>query len=115
MPFDVLPQETQTEVRFQKFADAMLRGCAITRPICGGLYQPGKSCAMGAMGIGLLANWRETDNWLDDHNRIFKRVYAKDVGELEAAYWVKYGAPIRADNDSRRFTREQIAARIAAL
>lgn len=106
MPFDVLPQETQTEVgRFQKYAEAMLRGCAVTAPLSGLYVKGDTACAIGAMWIGLgYINGRDNCSEWDMRTR-----------DVQRAYVTKYGTVIQDDNDERTFTREQIAARIAAL
>lgn len=106
MPFEIAPQpEVQT---FQKFADALLRGCAITKPIQGGYFcGPDRACAMGALALGLVG----------DMNVALDLLYYNEsvLSTLRNAYITRYGHGIAADNDSGDFTREQIAARIAAL
>jgi hypothetical protein len=113
MPFDVLPQETQTE--FQEFADALLKGCANTKPHYGELFCMGGAgaCALGALWTGLGFGY--------DAQYAIEQIVRGD-GELASrynamhrAYEERYGSAIWADNDRGRFTREQIAARIAAL
>lgn len=108
MPFDMAPQETQTEVgRFQKFADAMLRGCAVTEACVGvNVRREGDTlyaCAIGAMHIGLGVPESEVDR------------AGMRLTDAEKFYMRTYGRHVEGDNDSGRFTREQIAARIAAL
>lgn len=106
MPFDVLPQETKT--RFQHFAEAMLRGCAVTRQIahvfCDG---QGGACALGALFVGMGE---------DPHKRysVMHPMYHTLI-YMRMAYREKYGCSPEDDNDTNGLTREQIAARIAAL
>lgn len=113
MPFEPAPQpEVQT---FQKFADAILRGCRM-RPIkCeGSFFADGAACALGAMALGLGYKFAEGDperEYLDPEFDV--EDYLPD--NVCHAYLVHYGATIPDDNDKRGFTREQIAARIAAL
>lgn len=112
MPFEISPgfQPTITKParvgRYQECADAMLRGCSWTSPGKGWLinerlswlpFVKPQACALGAMQLGYGGEFPE----------IAHRVWA--------AYLNKYGTHIEGDNDSGAFTREQIAARIAAL
>lgn len=104
MPFDVLPQETKVG-QFQHFADAMLRGCAVTKPLTESYAHDNSACAIGAMWIGM--------GYKPGRSSCVKwDVKTRDV---QQAYYVRYGRAIQEDNDSGTFTREQIAARIAAL
>lgn len=103
MPFDVLPQ-TETKVgTFQEYADAMLRGCVGTQQVRGVFTEPGRpndtACALWAMHRGL----GETSDLIGLYTPV------------RQAYSQRYGTSIERDNDSGIFTREQIAARIAAL
>jgi hypothetical protein len=108
MPFDVLPQETKIG-KFQKFADALLRGCAMTTPISNE-YLDGKggACAVGAMLVGL-GEVEILDSFIPSD------VVGRIEDGLEGTYRRKYGRYVFEDNDSGEYTREQIAARIAAL
>lgn len=114
MPFDPapVPQETKTS-QFQKFAEAMLRGCAITRPTLGGDLAIidkrtgglSHACAWAAIRVGLygahMKDWYEGDGCLDS--------------EMRTAYEHRYGRDYVFEYINGDFTREQIAARIAAL
>ena len=113
MPFEIsprfVPQEIALPVRpFQWAADAMLRGCALTGPLRGAFYRHSigardRACALGALQIGLGIDSEQVTN-----------APPETLG-VENAYALRYGSRIEQDNDSGRFTREQIAARIAAL
>ncbi len=108
MPFDVLPQEVQTETKFQKFADAMLKGCAITVPIRGLLLDGhGGACAVGALLVGLGADPFKL--------AIISHPLVDQSTDVRIAYRKKYMSSIETDNDHHHLSREQIAARIAAL
>lgn len=92
--------------RFQEFADAMLRGCRDTYPIKGSYFDgKGGACALGAMFLGIGSH--------DKGGRV--RGNAMDTLPPECAYVHRYGHHIQTDNDSGSLTREEIAARIAAL
>jgi hypothetical protein len=106
MPFD--PAPVVKVGQFQKFADALMRGCQVTYPIMNRCVDGrGGACAIGAVFIGLGMTDAKGLNWdLMNHGY---------TTPLEDAYYDKYGRMIPSDNDSGRFTREQIAARIAAL
>lgn len=99
--------------RFQYFADAILQGCAVTGPLDDALCDGrGNACALGAylIGRGIIdPNTKATTT--DDIDRLWSRKECLLLNE----YRERYGADVSADNDSHRFTREQIAARIAAL
>lgn len=112
MPFEIAPQvEAPAKVgRFQEFADAMLLGCAVTTPVRGTLFDfKGGACALGAVFIGMgLFSSRGT--------ALMGGLTSFGItNSLEQAYREKYGCLPQSDNDSGAFTREQIAARIAAL
>jgi len=111
MPFEISPTFRPTETRqYQHFADAMLRGCAVTRPARGVVYSEAlsnwvpfmkpKACAIGALLIGL---GRDPGS------------FGEDIRRMNAIYCIRYGWPIPVDNDHGYYTREEIAARIAAL
>lgn len=87
--------------RFQYFADAILRGCQISEPCKESVFRDGRSCAFGALQLGLG----------------IKRpnVFYAPAEMMEDAYHTRYGISIEMDNDGGHFTREEIAARIAAL
>jgi len=107
MPFDVLPQEAKVG-KFQRFADALLRGCKSTSPGRGVFYFDGAACAVGAMAIG--------DGTSPERFNTVAGI--GDIGRywlVMTVYGERYGSSIYEDNDSGNFTREQIAARIAAL
>ena len=111
MPFEPAPKvETPARTgRFQHLADAMLRGCAVSRPYHRLTDHEGGLCALGALFVGLrgyepraLSFLLVSDDWCA-------------ISEMRNAYMDRYGSIIAQDNDSGAFTREQIAARIAAL
>ncbi len=107
MPFDVLPQEIGTG-KFKKFADAILAGCQKSIVQCrGSFFLADASCALGAMALGLGFNPADSDDVDHDIEHLLP-------DELCRAYMVRYGNTIPHDNDYG-FSREQIAARIAAL
>lgn len=113
MPFEIAPKEVEAPARigtYQHFVDALLRGCAVTG-FCAAPYNkwasPPEACAMGAIAIGLGVP-RNVD-------AIIERLDEEDLRQMNDAYLLRYGSAIRNDNDSGRFTREQIAERIAAL
>ena len=115
MPFDPapVPQEITTKPgRFQKYADAMLRGCQVTGPaayqLIAGHGHRRRACALGAMVIGL--GYR-ADNIED----VITVLHSDEVMRLGRAYYNEYGWHIERDNDKGHHTREEIAARIAAL
>lgn len=109
MPFDPAPIQTPAKVgTYQRYADAMLRGCAITKQTKGRYFREGASCAIGAMYIGLGLVDPET---YDPNDALPDRGPEDEVWN---AYLLRYGTSIIDDNDSG-MTREQIAARIAAL
>lgn len=108
MPFDMAPQETKVG-QFQKYADAMLRGCAATEPSTPGVFgdcrveESGRvirACAYYAMEVGF-GNCRQLGTEEHQHMR--------------RAYRAHYGTDMVDDYEKHGFTREQIAARIAAL
>ena len=107
MPFDPAPIQPAVEVGpYQADADAILRGCAITKPhvgaMCDDFANPTATCAFGAWYVGT--------------GLPIKRFSDGDRADaLCAAYYEEYGCSISDDNDYGKFTREQIAARIAAL
>lgn len=127
MPFDIAPQiEAPFKVDFlfslptkptptglyKHFAQALLVGAAVTEPLQGALHERrwavakffglrDKACALGAIGVGM---------GIDSDMRL-----ANVTEKLRSAYIARYYTPIDMDNDSERFSREQIAARIAAL
>lgn len=120
MPFDpapVAPPHVEEEVEigmYQKQADALLRGCKLTRPAFNRLYSERLSawipfirpsaCALGAMALGLGCD-------MDDlHMTVHDR-----MGTVWGAYLVRYDSTIEHDNDYKLYSREQIAERIAAL
>lgn len=107
MPFDPAPQPTETKVgRFQHLADAMVRGAAITPlAICARTDGIG-TCAIGAMHLGLGHGLNERLNWTG---------LTEEQWEMFYAYEHRYGTQLHEDSNLRRLTREQIAARIAAL
>lgn len=125
MPFEISPSFVSSNITvvatkganeahhpWALYAEAMLRGCKTTKQAFGEMYKRGfpipmfwfdtepKACALGAMNIGLgrhpLAN-------------------CTDTNYLRHAYSNRYGTDIICDNDLYCMTREQIAARIAAL
>lgn len=113
MPFEISPKfiEAPAKVgRFQHLADAMLRGCAATRPVRYGFYAESfwpwvkpRACAMGALKLGLGE---------DMGSGLGAR---PEVELMKEDYFYRYGTFPETDNDSGRLAREEIAARIAAL
>lgn len=112
MPFEISPKiEAPAKVgRFKHLADAMLRGCAQTKPALFLLYKESvfpwvkpKACAIGALGLGLGSDM-DGQFWL-----------SPELAEMRAAYFHRYSVHPEVDNDWRGVPREQIAARIAAL
>jgi hypothetical protein len=109
MPFEIAPQETKVG-RFQGYADALLLGCEVTRPIRGMMFDgEGGACAIGALMVGI----GDFTSRGMPCERICAVVRARE--DVCGAYRDRYHHSIAMDNDSGRFTREQIAARIAAL
>lgn len=109
MPFEIAPQvEAPAKVgEFQKYADALLAGCAVTRQIYGEAFDGhGGACAMGALFVGL--GWSAPDG-------VIKALGAPGIGAMYSAYIKRYGNTPWEDNDFHKLTRERIAARIAAL
>lgn len=103
MPFDPAPAKVG---QYQRFADLMLRGCVI-RPIqCKERYWEGSlsACALGAIGAAMF-----------EEGSANKVTWGDTTEEMEVAYCLRYGCSIPTDNDDHGLTREQIAARIAAL
>lgn len=115
MPFEIPQQEPQVEVsQFEKFAEAMLRGCAVTKP-CKDVLINGhlETCALGAACIGfgmapeqMRSVFIKGDVWGDHED---------DMETVDLVYEDRYGCSITDDNDTGRFTREQIAERVRAL
>lgn len=107
MPFEVPQVETPVETQrrpYMHYAEALMRGCGLSRPACGLLFdrENNRACALGAMALGF-----DTDPfaWEDTLGcRLVMRAYRE-----------RYGSSIIADNDNAIYTREQIAERIAAL
>lgn len=100
MPFEPAPK---TEVRrFQRVADALLRGIgSTTQPTCFG-DDKATRCAFQciAAGIGHAESGNDFVDLMKEANQLYRQTYRAFINE---------------DSDSHRFTREQIAARIAAL
>lgn len=109
MPFDIAPKETEV-APFQWAADAILRGCAITKPIrpSRGAVETRNGCVTHACvwGALLLGSGVEPGS--------MKASQFNYRGLLEA-YSRKYGVIFISDYTTVGRTREQIAARIAAL
>ena len=113
MPFEISPKPVEAPVvrkaPFGHYAEALLRGCAVSAPTTGLLCVQDerglRACAIGALALGFGFKPGEVHRW--------DVSVAKSV--LDDAYRRKYGTWIERDNDSRNFTREEIAARIAAL
>lgn len=110
MPFDPAPK---TKTRFQEFADAMLRGCAVSAPHRFSLWGEAddeandtrqRACAIGAYYLGMGLEFGQAPGPL-----------ASEANEVSNAYDRVYGSSPASDNDCSPYTREQIAARIAAL
>ena len=117
MPFEIPQQEPVIKTRFAEFADAMLRGCAVTKPCRHALVNcAGETCAMGAMLVGFGNDPKFVFHaWQDGGIEHIWASLPPGQGDMVLAYEEKYGQNIPFDNDSGEFTREQIAARIAAL
>lgn len=112
MPFDMAPQETKVG-KFQDVADAILRGCGIhKRQAVGIIYDADEkaTCVMGAAFIGL--GYDVTRSVYMEH---WDTQIGKRLQKLMENYKAAYGAIPQVDNNNRGMTREQIAARIAAL
>lgn len=111
MPFEIAPKQPAVVTKrapFGHYAAALLRGCAQSGPAFGTLVHHNPdgtvlACAMGALAIGFGQDPRAFDC----------SISSGDI--VNRAYYAKYNATIPQDNDSRRYTREQIAARIAAI
>lgn len=107
MPFEIPQQEPIIKTKFEEFADAMLRGCAITKPCIGAMADdylaPTRTCAVGAWRMG---HCGKVSIDLADTMK---------ENEMRDAYQRRYGKAITIDNDAGKFTREQIAERIRAL
>lgn len=92
----------------QDMADAILRGCLVTGA-CAGAFRDaaGNTCALGAAIVGsgraLSSPASEFHGWTEEEDCFI------------TSYYRRYGCTVWQDNDSGNFTREQIAARIAAL
>lgn len=121
MPFEISPEfkptiEPMRVGHFQDVADAIQRGCGIhhKQAFCQ-LYDPSEkaSCVMGAAFIGLGLD--VTDPAAVGDQRHWSSAIGRRLDLLMDAYKAAYGHLPQFDNNSRRFTREQIAARIAAL
>lgn len=114
MPFDPAPREVEAPAkaaRFQRWADALMRGASTTLPSItrsSGQYDLGlcrvsdgerrtHTCAYYAMAEG------------------FGKYWPGDEREMRAAYRARYGSDFVDDYEDHGVTREQIAARIAAL
>lgn len=118
MPFDPAPIQTPAKVgKYQEFADAMLRGCAVTKPCRGGLaHGNDQTCALGAILVGW--GWNPAEIVRHIHTPNTDSIWgfrAHLIDELSMDYAAAYGLPPAMENDCGLFTREQIAARIAAL
>lgn len=110
MPFEISPEfQSSTTIRsFKCVADAMLKGCAATYPITGSLADGrGGACALGALLVGT--------GQMDPMGTYLPSEPDRIYGLALIRYMEHYGFGIEYDNDNRRFTREEIAARIAAL
>lgn len=106
MPFDPAPREVKVG-KFQREAEAILRGCAVTTPLCRAMFDGrGGACALGALRVG---NGERTTKG----NML--RATGEKEQEMRVLYWRTYGVTVERDNDTNGLTREQIAARIAAL
>lgn len=117
MPFDVLPQETET--KFKKWADALLRGCAVTaesirqrkRGFCLETDKtPMRACAYYAIkagfhGVEALRVYDPSRNLDKDPSFVAMR----------DKYVERYGQDFVEDFEDCGMSREEIAARIAAL
>lgn len=106
MPFDIAPK---VKTRFQQFADAMLLGCALSTPHRHSLWHDGPeakraACAIGAYYLGVGLPFGHSPGPLSN-----------EANEVSNRYYAVYGDTIAGDNDNGPYTREQIAARVAAL
>lgn len=113
MPFEIPQQEPIIKKKFAHLADALLRGCAVTKPHKFSLGEDGYACAVGAIAIGLgrrLPKRFEAMGW-----EVLYGDEADNMDALYEAYKLRYGCYPPDDNDDGRFTREQIAERIRAL
>lgn len=118
MPFDPAPIQPAVEVGpYQHFADAMLRGCLLSPPRRDVLIdEEGATCALGSILIGMGQNPKEVLDMYQsaEVGTVWGEMDA-EVSAMMQAYVAQYGDGIAQDNDSGRFTREEIAARVAAL
>lgn len=114
MPFEISPEFKPQIVklpRFQVFADALLAGCKMTKPLQGRLYSASRlpwgkprACALGALLVGL-GRVPCPENLHGD----------EELSAMARAYHRAYDRFIEMDNDEFGFAREHIAERIAAL
>lgn len=94
--------------RFQHVADKMLEGCKASGPAIGWSCDGfGNTCAVGAYALAM--------GLLDPNKADMNGGISVFPEEVMTAYVERYGTFPSQDNDDRKFTREQIAARIAAL
>ena len=115
MPFEIAPITKAPPIRkapFQHYADAILRGCAMSKPLIGDLLRLREdgiqACALGAMALGFgVAPTRDA--------AIGFCCMTVSASLVSNAYAARYGRSIERDNDDHGYAREEIAARIAAL
>lgn len=112
MPFDVLPREVEVKVgKYQDVADAILRGCAMHPMGVCALYSDGMTCVMGAAFVGAGIPMKDGVG----NGEAWETPFGLRLDKVCDIYRDRYGAQPQYHNNSRAFTREQIAARIAAL
>lgn len=105
-----------------KLSEAILEGCKITKPLNGSFVDDKKNitcaCSVGAarLAYGVYAPENITNY---SRNRIFYEAVSENnianFNFIFLHYKKHYGTEIYKDSDSGVYTREQIAARIAAL
>lgn len=114
MPFEISPKFVEAPAKvgeFQDVADAILRGCAATKPLSGDFYGMAdgclSACVQGAAIIGFVGAPVSRHQLPDEIHARFCDAFR--------AYRRCYGVDSYRQNDSGELTREQIAERIAAL
>lgn len=116
MPFDPIKPETVAIPRFQKVADAILIGCSLTDPSDGDVYEINyeggrhRACVWSAMHVGFSGI-----EFITTGTPPAQKEDRDLMWSMDEAYEKRYGHRFIWDFIEKRLTREQIAARIAAL
>lgn len=111
MPFDPAPIQREVKVgRFQEVADAILRGCALPPTPDGSACLQDRgvithACVWTAYFVGRGARTTAA----------LSSMGSEDWGDMECQYENHYGQSPVLEFMVGKFTREEIAARIAAL